>query len=246
MPLPPQHQLQYQLQQQLQYQQLQQQHYQQQQQIQYGVDCGSTTTSGDCGTTTSGDGGASSSGGDGGGGNSTGSNGHDEELRQIKNEVRKLSTLQQQEQQEQQPFKSSSSSTGSLSPKLSSDSQKKMAAIPPDAAKQVPVGVPDDGVEVVDVEATTTPNNDDNNNNDDETKKKDKKKKKKKKKNRECLICQRTTLECKMRMRKLTCGHHFCSSCIDRWLSTKDTCPYCRQQVKKALARQRSFGAVTA
>jgi Ring finger domain len=58
--------------------------------------------------------------------------------------------------------------------------------------------------------------------------------KKKKRKHRECLICQRTTAECKMHMRKLTCGHHFCSSCIDRWLATKDTCPYCRQQVKLA------------
>ena len=73
--------------------------------------------------------------------------------------------------------------------------------------------------------------------------------KRRKRKNRECLICQRTTAECKMHMRKLTCGHHFCSSCIDRWLATKDTCPYCRQCVTVAppkTKRQSSFSAVSA
>jgi Ring finger domain len=71
---------------------------------------------------------------------------------------------------------------------------------------------------------------------------------KKKRKIRECLICQRTTAECKMNMRKLTCRHHFCSSCIDRWLATKDTCPYCRQQVKIAQPkpkRQHSLSKIT-
>ena len=58
-------------------------------------------------------------------------------------------------------------------------------------------------------------------------------KKKSPKKDRQCLICHRSTAECRLRMRKLSCGHQFCRACIDRWLETKDSCPYCRQKVSE-------------
>lgn len=57
--------------------------------------------------------------------------------------------------------------------------------------------------------------------------------KKKKKRDRQCLICHRSTTDCRLRMRKLGCGHQFCRACIDRWLDTKDSCPYCRQKVSE-------------
>lgn len=79
---------------------------------------------------------------------------------------------------------------------------------------------------------------------------KTKSKKKKTKKDRQCLICHRSTAECRLRMRKLSCGHQFCRSCIDRWLETKDTCPYCRQQVsektREKVRRQYSVGPTAA
>lgn len=75
-------------------------------------------------------------------------------------------------------------------------------------------------------------------------------KKKKAKKDRQCLICHRSTAECRLRMRKLSCGHQFCRSCIDRWLETKDTCPYCRQKVSEKtrdkVRRQYSVGPTAA
>lgn len=74
--------------------------------------------------------------------------------------------------------------------------------------------------------------------------------KKKKRRDRQCLICHRSTAECRLRMRKLSCGHQFCRSCIDRWLDTKDSCPYCRQKVseqtRQKIRRQNSVGAASA
>ena len=29
----------------------------------------------------------------------------------------------------------------------------------------------------------------------------------------------------------LNCGHHFCSSCIDKWNNHTNSCPYCRQKI---------------
>ena len=42
-----------------------------------------------------------------------------------------------------------------------------------------------------------------------------------------CLICARA-----LREPELTdcCGHHYCASCLRRWLESASSCPLCRKQ----------------
>lgn len=40
-----------------------------------------------------------------------------------------------------------------------------------------------------------------------------------------CAICLEVTGD---RIIKTVCGHHFCSPCINKWLETRNVCPYCR------------------
>eukprot|EP00270_Netrium_digitus_P002275 TRINITY_DN1255_c0_g1_i1.p1 TRINITY_DN1255_c0_g1~~TRINITY_DN1255_c0_g1_i1.p1 ORF type:complete len:500 (-),score=110.97 TRINITY_DN1255_c0_g1_i1:180-1679(-) len=49
----------------------------------------------------------------------------------------------------------------------------------------------------------------------------------------ECCICLMTYEEGAL-LRKLPCRHHFHTSCIDRWLKTKPTCPLCKSNITKS------------
>lgn len=49
----------------------------------------------------------------------------------------------------------------------------------------------------------------------------------------QCLVCHRSTGDCKMTLRKLPCKHIFCAQCIDHWLTRKSTCPYCRRSIPR-------------
>jgi predicted amidophosphoribosyltransferase len=50
----------------------------------------------------------------------------------------------------------------------------------------------------------------------------------------ECPVCYENK-----RFTTLKCGHTICKDCSTRWFSTKDTCPMCREVVKK---REPKFG----
>ena len=45
-----------------------------------------------------------------------------------------------------------------------------------------------------------------------------------------CLVCQCPYEEGES-LRRLPCNHFFHEDCIDQWLLTKDTCPYCRVSI---------------
>jgi hypothetical protein len=47
---------------------------------------------------------------------------------------------------------------------------------------------------------------------------------------RKCLICQ-CDYEPNEELRSLPCGHCFDRECVDKWLMTKEVCPYCRQPI---------------
>jgi len=46
--------------------------------------------------------------------------------------------------------------------------------------------------------------------------------------NNECSICYENNCEC-----QTNCGHNYCKKCIEKWLLQNNTCPNCRQEIKK-------------
>ena len=45
---------------------------------------------------------------------------------------------------------------------------------------------------------------------------------------RKCQVCQ-CEYEAEEDLRRLPCGHCFHTDCVDIWLATKDSCPFCRK-----------------
>lgn len=47
----------------------------------------------------------------------------------------------------------------------------------------------------------------------------------------QCVICY-NAFRTRRHVRRLPCGHLYCSKCIEKWVTTeKATCPHCRAQV---------------
>lgn len=45
-----------------------------------------------------------------------------------------------------------------------------------------------------------------------------------------CLVCQ-CEYEKNEKLRRLPCNHTFHAECVDQWLKTNDSCPYCRKSI---------------
>jgi RNA polymerase subunit RPABC4/transcription elongation factor Spt4 len=43
-----------------------------------------------------------------------------------------------------------------------------------------------------------------------------------------CPICTENAVEV-----QTTCNHHYCKDCLTQWLSSHETCPYCRETIDK-------------
>lgn len=47
-----------------------------------------------------------------------------------------------------------------------------------------------------------------------------------------CAICLDVKEQCSVLRRVKRCGHYFCSSCIETWLSENKSCPICKNDVE--------------
>jgi len=48
----------------------------------------------------------------------------------------------------------------------------------------------------------------------------------------QCIICLNTCRKNENIIRKIDCGHKYCSKCIEKWFEKNNTCPICKCEIK--------------